>query len=138
PGGTGHAPVQSAGRGRACVDRSHGPQRSEGDRGARRTTSGEAGETMRTTRLIALCLAFVTLLALGIETSAGAATAKPHAKTPTFKAIGPVDSNVLSMSSDGPIAVGDFIFGGGAFRWVRGQGTTLLGDAGGQVSVSRD
>jgi uncharacterized membrane protein len=92
---------------------------------------------MRSTRLIALCLAFVTTLALGVETSAGAAT-RPHAKTPIFKAIGPVDSNVLSMSSDGTIAVGDFIFGGGAFRWVRGQGTTLLGDAGGQVSVSRD
>jgi uncharacterized membrane protein len=92
---------------------------------------------MRSTRLIALCLAFVTTLALGVETSAGAAT-RPHAKTPIFKAIGPVDSNVLSMSSDGTIAVGDFIFGGGAFRWVRGQGTTLLGDAGGQISVSRD
>lgn len=93
---------------------------------------------MRTPRLIALCLAFVTMLALGADASAGAATAQPQAKAPIFKAIGPVDSNVLSMSSDGTIAVGDFIFGGGAFEWVRGQGTTLLGDAGGQISVSRD
>jgi uncharacterized membrane protein len=72
-----------------------------------------------------------------LETNAWPAAA-PRAKTPIFKAIGPVDSNVLSMSSDGTIAVGDFIFGGGAFRWVRGQGTMLLGDAGGQISVSRD
>ncbi len=92
---------------------------------------------MRTTRLIALCLAFVTMLALGVETNAGAAAA-PHAKTPTFTPIGPVDSNVLSMSSDGSILVGDAIFGGGAFRWTRQGGTELLGDAGGQVSVSRD
>jgi uncharacterized membrane protein len=92
---------------------------------------------MRSTRLIAVCLAFVTMLALGVETNAGAAAA-PRAKTPTFKPFGPVDSNVLSMSSDGTILVGDNIFGGGAFRWTRRSGTELLGNAGGQVSVSRD
>jgi len=93
---------------------------------------------MRTTRLIALCLAFVTMLSLGVEATAGAAAAAPHAKRTTFTPIGPMDSNVLSMSSDGTIAVGDFIFGGGAFRWEAGKGTTMLGDAGGQISVSRD
>jgi uncharacterized membrane protein len=93
---------------------------------------------MRSTRLVALCIAFVTVLALGAETTAGAAPAAPQKKRTTFTPIGPLDSNVLSMSSDGTIAVGDFIFGGGAFRWVQGQGYTMLGDAGGQISVSRD
>jgi probable HAF family extracellular repeat protein len=94
---------------------------------------------MRSSRLIALCLAIATMLALGVGTNAGAATGgPPQAKQPTFTPIGPVDSNVLSMSSDGTIAVGDFIFGGGAFMWKQGQGTTMLGDAGGQISISRD
>src|SRR5262245_5738403 len=92
---------------------------------------------MRTRRLIALGLgAVLTMLAQAGPSAAGTLAATP-ARVPTFSAVGPVDSNVLSMSSDGRVLVGSGIFGGGAFRWTH-RGTRLLGDAGGQVSVSRD
>jgi uncharacterized membrane protein len=42
------------------------------------------------------------------------------------------------MSADGTVMVGANIFGGGAFRWTTTTGTQFLGDAGNQVSVSRD
>jgi uncharacterized membrane protein len=56
----------------------------------------------------------------------------------TFTPLGPLDSNVLSMSAGGSILVGVNIFGGNAFRWTPSGGTQFLGDASGQISVSRD
>jgi uncharacterized membrane protein len=92
---------------------------------------------MRITRLTALATASLTALVVaGTPAFGGSVTG--HAGVPTFSAIGPVDSNVLSMSANGSILVGTHIFGGGAFRWTRAGGTQLLGDAGGQISVSRD
>jgi probable HAF family extracellular repeat protein len=58
--------------------------------------------------------------------------------TATFTPVGPLDANVLSMSADGSVLVGAKIFGAPAFRWTREGGTQNIGDAFGQVSVSRD
>jgi len=95
---------------------------------------------MRTPRLAALSVASLTVLAIVAPTAAGAAAESSTAPTsrPTFTPIGPLDSNVLSMTSDGKVLVGTDIFGGNAFRWSKGRGTQFLGDAGGQVSISRD
>lgn len=95
---------------------------------------------MRTTRLTALSVAAFTVLAIVAPAAAGASPAAPGAATakPTFTAIGPLDSNVLSMTSNGKVLVGTDIYGGNAFRWSKGRGTQFLGDAGGQVSIARD
>jgi uncharacterized membrane protein len=92
---------------------------------------------MRTKRLTALAIASLTALAIAAPSALGA-TATDRMAAPTFTAIGPVDSNVLSMSGDGSVLVGTNIFGGNAFRWTPAGRTQFLGDAGGQVSVSRD
>lgn len=92
---------------------------------------------MRRNRLPALFAASLTVLVVaGAPALPSVAGGRPAAIT--FRAIGPLDANVLSMSGDGSILVGTDIFGGNAFRWTAQSGTRFLGDAGGQVSVSRD
>jgi uncharacterized membrane protein len=83
-------------------------------------------------------LAALTAVVFGTMPAAVGAAPATAGTTPTFTPLGPVDANVLSMSADGRILVGDNIFGGGAFRWSHRDGTQLLGNAGGQVSISRD
>lgn len=96
---------------------------------------------MRTVRRAAMALPAVAMLLLAISPAAARAATWPSrrvASAPTFTAIGPLDSNVLSMSADGSILVGDDIYGRNAFEWTPARGTRFLGAAGGQVSVSRD
>jgi probable HAF family extracellular repeat protein len=93
---------------------------------------------MRTKRLLALSLGALTAVTLQAGPSTAAESSGTPTRVPTFTPVGPLDSNVLSMSSDGRVLVGTDIFGGGAFRWTRQHGTQQLGNAGGQVSISRD
>ena len=74
-------------------------------------------------------------VAIVIASTAPAAIA---GTTATFTPVGPLDANVLSMSADGSVLVGTQIFGPPAFRWTREGGTQNIGDAFGQVSISRD
>ena len=88
-------------------------------------------------RLAPLLAALLTILFVAGASALPSAAAGLQATT-TFRAIGPVDSNVLSMSANGSILVGTDIFGASAFGWTSRSGTRFLGDAGGQVSVSPD
>ena len=45
----------------------------------------------------------------------------------TLTPVGPLDTDVLDMSSDGSVLVGTQVFGAYAFRWTREGGTEILG-----------
>ena len=94
---------------------------------------------MRRSPLATIGVAVVAALTVGATpTLIGASSAAAQSTIPTFTPIGPLDSNVLSMSGDGRVLVGTDVYGGNAFRWTGRRGTQFLGDAGGQVSVARD
>ena len=57
---------------------------------------------------------------------------------PTLTPVGPLDANVLGMSSDGSVLVGTQVFGTYEFRWTREGGTEILGGNGGNTKVSGD
>jgi probable HAF family extracellular repeat protein len=56
----------------------------------------------------------------------------------TLTPVGPLDTYVLGMSSDGSVFVGTQLFDAYAFRWTREGGTEILGGNGGNTKVSRD
>lgn len=64
--------------------------------------------------------------------------ATPAFAAPVLTPVGPLDTDVLDMSSDGSVLVGTQVFGAYAFRWTREGGTEILGGNGGNTKVSRD
>ena len=79
-----------------------------------------------------------THLARAVWTALAVAAAPVVSAAPSLTPVGPIDTNVLSMSADGSVLVGTQIFGAYAFRWTREGGTERLGGNGGNTKVSRD
>ncbi len=67
-----------------------------------------------------------------------AIVAAPAASAVTLTPVGPLDTSVFGMSSDGSVLVGTQMFGAYGYRWTRAGGTEILGGNGGNTKVSRD
>ena len=77
-------------------------------------------------------------LARAVAAALAIAAAPAAFAAPTLTPVGPEDTFVLGMSSDGSVLVGTQIYGAYSYRWTRAGGTQYLGGNGGNTKVSGD